>query len=47
MEDSKLTSKTMEEIAKEQARKVWDSWIADSTEENIEYEYSKEDDNDY
>tara|TARA_X000001382_G_scaffold56199_1_gene38484 strand:- start:68 stop:217 length:150 start_codon:yes stop_codon:yes gene_type:complete len=46
MENSKLTNKTAEEYAKEQARTIWDSWIVDSTEcEETELEYSKEDSN--
>lgn len=46
MEDSKLTNKTAEEYAKEQARYIWDSWIVDSTlEEQTEYDYSKQDEN--
>lgn len=44
MENSKLTNKTAEEHAKEQARYIWDSWIVDSTDcEETELEYSKED----
>tara|TARA_R110002012_G_scaffold5027_1_gene22879 strand:+ start:697 stop:843 length:147 start_codon:yes stop_codon:yes gene_type:complete len=45
MESSKLTNKTAEEYAKEQARYIWDSWIIDSTDEDVEYEYSKQDEN--
>ena len=46
MEDSKLTNKTAEEYAKEQARYIWDSWIIDSTSnEQVDYEYSKQDEN--
>lgn len=46
MENSKLTNKSAEDYAKEQARQIWDSWIVDSTEaEQVEYEYSKQDEN--
>jgi hypothetical protein len=48
MENSKLTNKSAEDYAKEQARYIWDSWIVDSTESEqveYEYEYSKQDEN--
>jgi len=45
MEDLKSTNKSAEEYAKEQARSIWDSWIVDSTENEEELTYSKEDSN--